>query len=98
MEPASRLALGREPQYALELSHFVDWLSPIGVIGSGPAGHALAITSSTHTLTPGNSPSGRVMPHDLRSRRFSLALRYYDPLGLPLDDARFHLRLIRAIL
>src|SRR5580693_3154747 len=88
VEPATRAPLGREPQSALELSHFVDRPRPTGVVGTGLAGHALALTSAYDVTTAGTLPSRRVVRRGDR--------RYYDPLGLPLRSARFHLRLIRA--
>ena len=37
-----RGSLGRDPESALQLAHVVDGRTPTGVIGTGPAGHALA--------------------------------------------------------
>src|SRR5439155_10638487 len=90
MKAPARLPLGHRPQPSLEFSHFVHGLAPTGEVGSGLAGHALALTSAYGTLTPGTLPSGRVVRHDLR--------RYYGPLGLPLHTTRLRLRLIRAAL
>src|SRR6185437_10715404 len=45
--------------------------------------------------TAGTLPSRRVVLHGVRSRGSHLALRYYDPLGLPLHSGRLRLRLIR---
>src|SRR2546428_481968 len=64
MKASFRLPLGHRPQPSLELSHFVDRLASIGVVGSGLAGHALARASVHGTLTPGTLPSGRVVRHD----------------------------------
>ncbi len=88
METSTRLPLGRDPQSALKLSHFVERPTPPGVVGTCPAGHALALTFFSDTTTPGALPSGCVV---LRRHR-----RYYDPLGLPLHSARLRLRLIRV--
>ena len=90
VEASFRLPLGHRPQPSLEFSHFVDRLSTVGEVGTGLAGHALALTSAYGTLTPGTLPSGRVVRRGHR--------RYYDPLGLPLHTMRFHLRLIRTAL
>ena len=68
----------------------IHGLAPAGVVGTGLAGHALALTSASDATTAGASPSGRVVLHAHR--------QYYGPLGLPLRSARFHLRLIRAAL
>ena len=76
------------PQPALELSHFVRGHTPAGVVGTGLAGHALALTSATGATKAGALPSRGVM---LRRHR-----RYYGPLGLPLRTPRFRLGLIRA--
>ena len=54
-------------------------LRPPGLVRSGPAGHALALTCSVDVTTPGTLPSRRVV----RRRHH----RYYDPLGLPLRSA-----------
>ena len=88
MEAALRGSLGRDPEAALQLAHFVDGRAPIGVVGTGPAGHALTLTCSTTVTTAGTLPSARVVRREPR--------HYYDPLGLPLRRARFRLRLIRA--
>src|SRR3989442_15112444 len=89
VEPSLRGPLGRGPQPALELSHFVRWLPPPGGIGPDLLpGHALALTSASATTTAGASPSGRVLLHGLH--------RYYGPLGLPLPTPRLPHRLIRA--
>ena len=90
VETTSRRSLGRDPQCPLQLSHFVDRRTPIGVVGTGLAGHALAITCILHMTTAGPLPSGRVLRRDHP--------RYYEPLGLPLCSARFRLGLIRATL
>src|SRR6185295_16964138 len=90
VETSTRLPLGCRIQTALELSHFVARIAPRGVIGSGLAGHALTLTSAAVTTTAGTLPSGSVVLHPHR--------RYYDPLGLPLRNARFRLRLIRVAL
>ena len=90
MEPSPRRPLGPHPQTALKLSHFVSRRTPEGVVGSGPAAHALALTSTAATTTAGTLPSRPVVRRNHH--------RYYDPLGLPLDGARFHHRLIRTTL
>ena len=61
MEAATRLPLGSSPESALELSHFVDGRAPAGVVGTGLAGHALALTSTSDVTTAGALPSGRVL-------------------------------------
>ena len=90
MEAPTRLPLGHRPQPSLEFSHFVHGLAPMGEVGTGLAGHALALTSVHGSLTPGTLPSGRVVRHGHR--------RYCDPLGLPLHTTRLHRRLIRVAL
>src|SRR5712692_2908016 len=90
METTTRRPLGRHVEPASELSHFVRGLRPTGEFGTGPAGHALALTPTADTTTAGTLPSGRVVRRDHP--------RYYDPLGPPLPSARFHLRFIRATL
>jgi hypothetical protein len=90
VESATRRSLGSDPQSTLKLSHFVDGRTPIGVVGTGLAGHALALTYSSDMTTAGTLPSRRVLRRDDR--------RYYDPLGLPLRSARLRLRLIRRAL
>src|SRR6266545_6569325 len=84
MEAPTRLPLGHRPQPSLEFSHFVDRLTSAGEVGSGLAGHALALTSVHGTLTPGTLPSGRVVRRGHR--------RYYGPLGLPLHTTRLSSR------
>jgi len=62
--------------------HFVDWLLPLGEIGTAFTAHALALTSVTSVTKVGA----------LRA-----LTRYYHPAGLPLCSARFHHRLIQAV-
>jgi hypothetical protein len=81
MEAAARLPLGRTPESASQLAHFIDGLASTGVIGTGPAGHALARACSVDIAPAGTLRS----PHVLRRA----ARHYYDPLGLPLRRARF---------
>ena len=85
---STRLPLGRGPQSALKLSHFIERPTPPGVVGNRLAVHALTLTFFSDMTTPGALPSGCVV---LRRHR-----RYYDPLGLPLHSARLRLRLIRV--
>src|SRR5580658_8013097 len=61
---------------------------PLGVVGPGGPGHALALTSISDVTEVGVLPSRRVPPGDQR---------YYDPVGLPLASARLHHWLIRAV-
>ena len=88
VEAPLRGSLGRDPESALQLAHFVGGRMPTGVIGTGPAGHALARACSVNVTTAGTLPSSRVVRREAR--------RYYDPLGLPLRTTRFRRRLIRA--
>jgi hypothetical protein len=74
----------------LQLAHFVRGLAPPGVVGTGPAGHALARACSADVAPAGTLGSPRVV------RR--AASHYYGPLGLPLRRARFHRGLMRAAL
>jgi hypothetical protein len=60
------------------------------VIGTGPAGHALARACALDLTTAGALPSRRVIRRD--------DPRYYDPLGHPLRRARFRRWLIRDAL
>ena len=90
MEAAFRGSLGRDPQSTLQLAHVVDGRAPTGVIGTGPAGHALARACSVNVTTAGTLPSPRVVRREAR--------HYYGPLGRPLRRARFRRRLIRAAL
>ena len=89
VEASPRLPLGCPPQPSLESSHFVGGHWPAGVVGPALAGHALALTSRSGSTTAGALPSRGVLLHHVP--------RYYDPLGLPLRNARLHLRLIRAV-
>jgi hypothetical protein len=73
MEAALRGPLGRDPESALPLAHFVDH-RVTGVIG--PSGHALARPSAADLITAGALPSRDVVRR--RDRQ------YYDPLRLPL--------------
>jgi hypothetical protein len=61
VKPASRLPLGRDIEAASKFSYFVGGPTPAGVVGSGLAGHALALTLSAATTTPGVLPSDRVI-------------------------------------
>src|SRR6185369_8814009 len=88
VEAPSRRSLGCGPEPALQLSHFVAQPRAAGVIRSGLAGHSLALTCSVGVTTAGILPSRRVVLHGVRSLGSRLALRYYDPLGLPLRSAR----------
>jgi hypothetical protein len=54
MEAAARLLLGRLPESALQLAHFVDGLASTGVVG--PRGHALARACSVRRC-PRRDPS-----------------------------------------
>jgi hypothetical protein len=74
----------------LQLAHVIDRRTTIGVIGSGPAGHALARACALDVTTVGTLRSPRVVRRAAR--------RYYDPLGRPLRRARFRRWLIRATL
>src|SRR5690606_6261632 len=84
VKTATRRPLGRHPQSPLESSHLVDGRTPVGVVGPGLAGHALALTPRSDVTTAGVLPSRRVVRRDDR--------RYYDPLGLPLRSGRLRLR------
>src|SRR5688572_14950465 len=88
MEAAFRGSLGRDPQATLQLAHVVDHRTVIAVIGTGPAGHALARPCALDVPTAGTLRSPRVVRRAAR--------HYYGPLGRPLRRARFHPRLIRA--
>ena len=82
--------LGRGPKASLQLAHLVERRTPLGGVGSGLAGHALARPCAHAVPTAGALPSGRVLLHGHP--------QYYGPLGLPLRRSRFHLRLMRAAL
>ena len=90
MEAALRGSLGRDPESTLQLAHFVDGRAPTGVVGTGPAGHALARACAANVTTAGTLRSPRVVRREAR--------HYYGPLGRPLRHARFRRRLIRAAL
>ena len=90
METSARLPLGRTPESALQLAHFVDGLASTGVVGTGPAGHALARACAADIAPAGTLRSARVVRRGPR--------HYYGPLGLPLRHARFRRWLIRAAL
>ena len=89
MEASSRLPLGRDPQSALQLSHFVDGLAPAGVVGTGLAGHALALTSlRRHRPPQGPFPPaalfvaaivGTTIPSDSRCAALAFAFGLYEP-------------------
>jgi hypothetical protein len=74
----------------LQLAHFVDGRASTGVVGTGPAGHALARACSSDVAPAGTLRSPRVV------RR--AAPHYYGPLGRPLRHARFRRWLIRVVL
>ncbi len=90
MKTSARLSFGRPPESALQLAHFVEELASLGVVGTGPAGHALARPRSADIAPAGTLCSARVMRRGPR--------RYYGPLGFPLRRARFRHRLMRAAL
>jgi site-specific DNA recombinase len=98
VEAPLRGSLGCCPQPALQLLHVVARLPAAGVVRSGPARHSLARTCFADMTTAGTLPSRRVVRRGVRSRGarcMRLALRYYDPLGLPLHSGQLRLRLIR---
>ncbi len=83
-----RGSLGRDPQSALQLAHFVDRRGPTGVIGTGPAGHALARPCAAHLTTAGTlrSPAFFVarlvtttVPSDARCARLAFTIGLYEP-------------------
>jgi hypothetical protein len=82
--------LGTRPSRGQRLLCFDDETALAGVIGTGHAGHALALTLVPHATKAGVLPSDRVVR---RGRP-----QYYDPLGLPLRTTRFRHWLIRAAL
>src|SRR5712691_2192008 len=90
MKTSARLPLGRTPESALQLAHFVEGLASVGVVGTGRAGHALARACSADIAHAGTLRSTRVVrrgpPH------------YFGPLGRPLRRTRFRRWLIRAAL
>ncbi len=88
VEAALRGSLGCDPEAALQVAHFVDGRLPVGMIGTGPAGHALMRACATAMTTAGTLRSARVVRREPR--------HYYDPLGLPLRTPRFRHRLIRG--
>ena len=90
MKASARLPLGRTPESALQLAHFVDGLASTGVIGTGLAGHALARACAADVAPAGTLRSARVLRRGPR--------HYYGPLGFPLRRARFRRWLIRAVL
>ena len=90
METSARLPLGRTPESALQLAHFVEGLASVGVVGTGRAGHALARACAADVAPAGTLRSARVVRRGPR--------HYYGPLGLPLRRARFRRWLIRAAL
>src|SRR5882672_3653863 len=90
VETSARLPLGRTPESALQLAHVVDGLASTGVVGTGPAGHALARARSADVAPAGTLRSTRVVRREPR--------HYYGPLGFPLRRARFRRWLIRAAL
>jgi hypothetical protein len=61
----------------------------LGVVGTGLAGHALALTCSADTTTAGVLPSRRVVLRGVRSRGSRPGTT--DPLGLPLRSVDFAL-------
>jgi hypothetical protein len=90
MEAAFRGSLGRDPQLALQLAHFVRGRASPGGVRAGPAGHALTRACSANVTTAGTLRSARVIRREPR--------HYYGPLGRPLRTTRFHRRLIRVAL
>jgi hypothetical protein len=88
MEAPTRCPLGCTTQPPLQSSHFFARPEADGVVRSARGGHSLALTCSDDIIAAGALRSARVV---LREHR-----HYYGPLGLPLRDARFRLRLIRA--
>ena len=90
MEASARLPLGRTPESALQLAHFIAGLPSTGVVGTGRAGHALARACSSDIAPAGTLRSTRVIR---RGPPY-----YYGPLGLPLRRARFRRWLIRVAL
>src|ERR1700730_5988580 len=90
METAARLPLGRTPESALQLAHFVGGLASAGVVGTGRAGHALTRACAADIAPAGTLRSARVLRRGPR--------HYYGPLGFPLRRARFRRWLIRAAL
>ena len=83
-------ALGSDPKPTLRVAHLIKESEPLGVVGSGLAGHALMRIRAASVPTAGTLPSRCGIR---RSDR-----QYYDPLGLPLPTARFRIPLIRASL
>ena len=90
MEAAARLLLGHTPESTLQLAHVVERLASLGVVGTGPAGHALARACSADIAPAGTLRSARVVRREPR--------HYYGPLGRPLRRTRFRHRLIRVAL
>jgi hypothetical protein len=88
MQAPTRCPLGCTTQPPLQSSHFFARHKADGVVRSARGGHSLALTCSDDIIAAGALRSARVV---LREHR-----HYYGPLGLPLRDARFRLRLIRA--
>jgi len=74
----------------LRVARFDTELALSGVIGTGPAGHALARNPLIDETRAGVLPSRRIVRCDDR--------QYYDPLGLPLRTTRLRHRLIRVAL
>ena len=68
MKASFRGSLGRDPQSALQLAHFVHRAGADRVIGTGPAGHALARPCAPNVTTAGTLRSGRVVRRDGSSR------------------------------
>ena len=88
MEASARLPLGRTPESALQLAHFVDGLASAGVIGTGPAGHALARACVGRRAPAGTLRSARVVrrglvtttvPSDARCAALAFAVGLYEP-------------------
>ena len=90
MEASARLPLGHTPESALQLAHVIDGLASTGVVGTGPAGHALARPCSSDAAPAGTLRSARVVRREPRHDD--------GPLGFPLRRARFRRWLIRATL
>jgi len=72
------------------VAHLNNGHTPVGVIGTGRAGHALMRSRSTYMTTAGTLRSDRVIR---RGHHY-----YYDPLGLPLHVPGFHHWLIPGTL
>ena len=63
VEAPRRGPLSRGPKASLQLAHLVERRTPLGGVGSGLAGHALARPCDYAVSTAGALPSGRVLLH-----------------------------------